>query len=195
MLRDIKESTRHHHLVTLRSLRASKLFFSFKDFTPANIMLWDNMLHQTVTAQAIKHAYHKRLKPYNREAIQFGLLEHPPYDGMKISSGKSQARKYITEEVRNKIEKLPLKGGEAKARDLFIFACFTGLAYSDLVKISKADIQHKGEDFYLRDRRQKTGVNINLFCSPKRWKYRASMISTLTSFPTKRQIIISKYLQ
>lgn len=167
MLRDIKESTRHHHLVTLRSLRASKLFFSFKDFTPANIRLWDDMLHQTVTAQATIHAYHKRLKPYIREAIQFGLLERSPYDGMKISSGKSQARKYITEEVRKKIEELPLKGGEAKARDLFIFACFTGLAYSDLVKISKADIQQEGEDFYLRDRRQKTGSEYKLILLPQ----------------------------
>lgn len=156
-LRPVRESTRKQHLVMLRALRASKLFYSFKDFTPMNIKLWDDMLHKQVCCQSSVHGYHKRLKPYIAEAMQFGLLENSPYEGFHISRGKSTTRKYITAGDRDKIEALELKGGEEKARDLFIFACYTGLAYSDLVKITKDDIQEEDGNFFLRDRRQKTG--------------------------------------
>lgn len=161
-LRPVRESTRRQHNVMLRALRASKLFYSFKDFTPVNIKLWDDMLHKQLTCQSSVHGYHKRLKPYIAEAIQLGLLDKSPYEGFHISRGRSTSRKFITADDRDKIAALDLKGGEAKARDLFIFACFTGLAYSDIVKITKEDIQQEGGEFFLRDHRQKTGSEYKL---------------------------------
>lgn len=166
-LRPVRESTRKQHMVMLRALRASKLFYSFKDFTPANVKLWDDMLHKQLACQSSVHGYHKRLKPYIAEAIQLGLLEKSPYAGFHISRGRSNNRKYISAEERAAVEALELTGGEAKARDLFIFACYTGLAYADLVKITKADIQQEGEDFFLRDTRQKTGSEYKLILLPQ----------------------------
>lgn len=166
-LRPVRESTRKQHMVMLRALRASKLFYSFKDFTPANVKLWDDMLHKQLACQSSVHGYHKRLKPYIAEAIQLGLLEKSPYEGFHISRGRSNNRKYISAEERAAVEALELTGGEAKARDLFIFACYTGLAYADLVKITKADIQQEGEDFFLRDTRQKTGSEYKLILLPQ----------------------------
>lgn len=166
-LRSVRDSTKKQHSVMLRALRASKLFYSFKDFTPANIKLWDDMLHQQLACQSSVHGYHKRLKPYIAEAIQFGLLERSPYEGFHISRGKSTNPKFITAEERDKIATLDLRGGEAKARDLFIFACYTGLAYSDIVKITREDIQQEGDDCYLRDHRQKTGSEYKLILLPK----------------------------
>lgn len=182
-LRPVRESTRKQHLVMLRALRASKLFYSFKDFTPMNIKLWDDMLHKQVSCQSSVHGYHKRLKPYIAEAMQFGLLENSPYEGFHISRGKSTSRKYITATDRDKIEALELRGGEEKARDLFIFACYTGLAYSDLVKITKDDIQEEDGNFFLRDRRQKTGSEYLLILLPqalailKKYSYNLDIIS------------------
>ncbi len=68
-LRPVRESTRKKHYVMLRALRASKLFYSFKNFTPANIKLWDDMLHKQLACQSFVHGYHKRLKPYIAEVI------------------------------------------------------------------------------------------------------------------------------
>ncbi len=166
-LRPVRESTRKQHKVMLRALRASKLFYSFKDFTPANVKLWDDMLHKQLTCQSSVHGYHKRLKPYIAEAIQLGLLEKSPYEGFHISRGRSNNRKYISAEERAAVEALELTGGEAKARDLFIFACYTGLAYADLVKITESDIQQEGEDFFLHDTRQKTGGEYRLILLPQ----------------------------
>lgn len=166
-LRPVRESTKKQHYVMLRALRASKLFYSFKDFSTVNIKQWDDMLHKQLNCQSSVHGYHKRLKPYIAEAIQFGLLEKSPYEGFQISRGRSSSVKFISAEERDKIASLDLKGGEAKARDLFIFACYTGLAYSDIVKISKEDIQLEGNDYFLRDNRQKTGSEYKLILLPK----------------------------
>ncbi len=166
-LRPVRESTKKQHFVMLRCLRASKLFYTFKDFTPANIKLWDDMLHKQLSTQSSVHGYHKRLKPYIAEAIQLGLLEKSPYEGFHILRGRSNTPKFISAEERDKIASLDLRGGEEKARDLFIFACYTGLAYSDMVKITKEDIQQEGDDFFLRDRRQKTGSEYKIVLLPK----------------------------
>ena len=166
-LRPVRESTRKQHLVMLRSLRASKIFYSFKDFNVPNLKKWDDILHSQVTTQTSVHGYHKRLKPYIAEAIQFGLLETSPYNEYRIPRGKSASKKFISEEERNRIEALLLSSAEEKARDMFIFACYTGLAYSDIVKITKEDIKKDGNNYFLRDSRQKTGSEYNIILLPQ----------------------------
>lgn len=73
-------------------------------------MLWDDFIRKRVTAQASVHGYHKRLKPYLVKAIQFEKLESNPYDGMRISRGKSEGIKFLTEEERDRVETLELYG-------------------------------------------------------------------------------------
>lgn len=120
-----------------------------------------------MTAQASVHGYHKRLKPYIVEAIQFEKLESNPYDGMRISRGKSEGIKFLTEEERDRVEALELYGMTEKVRDMFIFSCYTGLAYSDLVKIKKSDVFRQGDDYCIRDKRMKTGMPYTIVLLPK----------------------------
>lgn len=47
---------------------------------------------------------------------------------------------------------------EAKARDLFIVQCYTGLAYSDLMNVDFSKAERYGDDYILKDARLKTGV-------------------------------------
>ena len=118
--------------------------------------------------QSSVHGYHKRLKPYIIEAIQFEKLEANPYDGMRISRGKSEGIKFLTEEERDRVEALPeLYGMTEKVRDMFIFSCYTGLAYSDLVKIKKSDVFMQGDDYCIRDKRLKTGMPYTIVLLPK----------------------------
>ena len=60
--RPIAASTRRQHEVMKRSLEDSGLFKTFEDLTPANIRLWDEMLHKKLNCQSSVHGYHKRLK-------------------------------------------------------------------------------------------------------------------------------------
>ena len=86
---------------------------------------------------------------------------------MRISRGKSTSIKFLREQERNAIEALELRDGHDVARDMFIFSCYTGLAYSDLVKITKDDIEEDGDKMMIQDRRQKTGSEYKIVLLPK----------------------------
>jgi site-specific recombinase XerD len=67
---------------------------------------------------------------------------------------------YLEEAEIQKLRSLDLSNNPrlAQARDLFLFSCATGVAYSDLTKIQKKDIQVFENELYLFVERQKTGV-------------------------------------
>ena len=166
-MRPVGESTRRQHKVMLSCLREFGLIRNFCDLTPKNIRLWDDFIRKRVTAQSSVHGYHKRLKTYIVEAIQFEKLETNPYENMRIPRGKSEGIKFLTEEERNRIEALELFGMTEQVRDMFIFSCYTGLAYSDLVKIKKSDVFKQGDDLCIRDKRTKTGQPYIIVLLPK----------------------------
>lgn len=166
-MRPVSESTRRQHKVMLSCLREFGEIRNFCDLTPKNIRLWDDFIRKRVSAQSSVHGYHKRLKPYIIEAIQFEKLETNPYDNMRIPRGKSEGIKFLTEEERDRIEALELYGMTEKVRDMFIFSCYTGLAYSDLVKIKRSDVFKQGDDLCIRDKRVKTGQPYTIVLLPK----------------------------
>lgn len=166
-LRPVSESTRRQHKVMLSCLREFGEIRNFCDLTPKNIRLWDDFIRKRVKTQSSVHGYHKRLKPYIIEAIQFEKLENNPYDNMRIPRGKSEGIKFLTEEERDRVEALELYGMTEQVRDMFIFSCYTGLAYSDLVKIKKSDVFKQGEDLCIRDKRVKTGQPYTIVLLPK----------------------------
>lgn len=172
-LHTCRESTRRQHYVMARLLEKFGGIKYFEDLTTANIKKWDTFLHhQEVKSgdaprQTTVHGYHKRLKPYIREAIELGLIEKDPYTSLHIARGKSDTRKYLTVQERDAIEALELKGTNAIARDMFIFACYTGLAYSDLVKITRDDVKQSGHIYYIEDKRLKTNSAYKITLLPK----------------------------
>lgn len=163
----VKESTRTQHKVMLECLRNFGKIKNFSDLTVKNIKLWDDHIRKRVNTQTSVHGYHKRLRPYIIEAIQLEKIEENPYEFYKVPRGRSEGIKYLTEEERNRIEKLELFGMPEKVRDMFIFSCYTGLAYSDIVKITKKDVFKDGKNYCIKDKRQKTGTEYVLVLLPK----------------------------
>lgn len=163
---DITEKTRQDHLRTVDWLRESGLFNSFSDLTEANITLWDIKLKSRLGKQSSVHGYHKRLKPYISLAIKLGLLARSPYQHLRVPRGRSEGIKYITEEERRRVEDLVLTGDMAKVRDMFIFACYTGLAYCDLVRVKDCVVVEDGVRF-IDGARLKTSVHYRLMLLPE----------------------------
>lgn len=164
---DLRESTRCAHRQMARHLREFGRIQCFGDLTTRNVALWDECIKRQVKKQSSAHCYHKRLKPYINRAIQLDLLKESPYKGFSVARGRSEGIKYITEEERRRIEDLDLSGGMAVVRDMFVFACYTGLADCDLRKIKREDIVDEGGKLCLVDRRQKTGDCYRLVLLPK----------------------------
>lgn len=164
---NIQEQTRKHHRTMWKSICEFGLFNSFKDITQENIVQWDSSLRRRMkNAESIRN-YHKRFKPYLTKARQLKYISADPYDGLKIPRGKPTEIRYITEEERQRIEELELDGTMGMVRDMFIFACYTGLADSDIRKITKADIIEESGRKFIRDKRTKTGSRYNIVLLPK----------------------------
>lgn len=167
--RQVKESTRKHYMTVLKSLREFGRIRTFADVTTRNIRLWDDFIRsqKKINCQSSVHGYHKRLRPYVREAVEMQLIDVSPYDNVRIPRGRSEGIRFISGEERDRIERLELFGMTEKARDMFIFSCYTGLAYSDLVRISRDDVFREGDNWCIRGKRQKSGSQYTLVLLPK----------------------------
>ncbi len=125
--------------------------------TTVNILAFDDWLRKKGLKQPTIHSYHKFNKTYINDAMKYGYLKENPYIGLKIERGKSASKKYLTEyEVQQIIECEITQKSIDRVRDLFMFQCYTGLSYADLVKFDfKKVIEHDGK-YIIHDVRQKT---------------------------------------
>lgn len=155
---DIRKSTKRNHMKLVALLRKIGNIKTFADVTKKNVMKMDTYLHSTGIRQTTIASYHKFMKTYVHDAMSSGLIEKDPYIGVKIDIGKSVWGRFLTVDEVEAIEKaeMPTESLE-RVKDLFLFQCYTGLAYADLMRFDMSKAV-KGEKYYLvTDDRKKTG--------------------------------------
>jgi len=153
--------TRRAREVVFRSIIDFGRLNSFKDLTPPNILNYDKWLRadRERTDVTVK-SYHKRLHRYVIKAYEYGYIDRDPYRSVTIPAGHSAERRPLSEEEIDKLRSLQLRGKEEKARDLFIFSAFTGLAYCDAQAFDFGTMTEKiGDIYYIDGSRIKTGTN------------------------------------
>lgn len=182
---DLEESTRKQHRTLLQSLEKFGKINYIDDLTKANITLYDDFLHQQGISQPTIYNYHKRLKRYLHEAMKFGLLDADPYIGLHFERGKFEKRKYLTEEELEMIRSCKINIPSIdRVRDLFLFQCYTGLAYADFEKFDfERDVEERNGKFIVSDRRKKTNEDYKIvLLTPaieilKKYDYKLPVIS------------------
>ena len=145
--------------VMYRSVLAFGRLKKFEDLTPANILEFHKWLQKDGKRKTttLKH-YHKRLHRYVLKAFEYGYIDRDPYKLVKIPAGQYEERRPLNEDEINLLRSLHLPLKEEKARDLFIFSCFTGLAYCDAQLFDFNTMTEKEGDLYYIDwKRLKTG--------------------------------------
>ncbi|MFN8288033.1 MAG: site-specific integrase [Chitinophagales bacterium] len=109
---------------------------------------------------SMKHI--RTLKTVFKTAQAHGYTDKDPFQKYKIRL-EEVVRDYLTElELRKIIEYDKLTECLEKVRDLFVFTCFTGLAYIDLKNLKATNIQFENGKYWIRSRRQKTGIKSNI---------------------------------
>mgnify|MGYP000096947967 CR=1 FL=1 len=107
--------------------------------------------------------YVRGMKKIVREAITKGYLNYDPFIAYKASL-KEVKREFLSEEEIDAIyhKKMTTERLE-RVRDAFVFSCYTGLAYSDVQKLTPKDINLgiDGEK-WLYTYRKKTGTQVNI---------------------------------
>lgn len=92
-----------------------------------------------------------------------GLISHDPFVNYKIQFKKID-RDYLTEQELNRLikKKFHTKRLE-QVRDIFLFSCFTGLAYIDVKGLTKNHIRISFDgNTWIMTKRQKSKVNVNV---------------------------------
>ena len=182
--KDIRESTRRTQRKLVGSLKEFGKIMFFSEVTRERIREYDMWLHGKNYVQATIHSYHKFLKIYINQAIDEGLNKHSPYTGIKIERGKSSLRKFLTEkELISVMEtKLPTESLNS-SRDLFVFQCFTGIAYADLKLFDFSKVEERNGKYILHDTRWKSGEDFYIvLLSPavkilKKYNFRLNVVS------------------
>lgn len=156
-----KDSTKRQKLVALDALTRYGKIKTFEDLTPPKLKAWDEWLREDGTrSDPAVHNYHKRTKPYVRLAYEKGIIEKEPYSMCHFPRGKSKERRPLTEAELKRLREAELPEKEAKVRDLFIFAAYTGLAFCDVMEFNfKTMAEQSGDMYFIDGSRLKTGTN------------------------------------
>lgn len=154
---DISKGTRAHKQCTIEALKRFGKIKTFADLTSANIAAFDKWLHEGPRGDVGAYTYHKHVRKVCRQLAIADMIPYNPYARVPIKRGKSKERKPLTEEEMKTIRELKLTGKMEKARDLFIFAAYTGLAYIDVMDFNfKKHAVKDGKFWYIDGSRIKT---------------------------------------
>ena len=91
------------------------------------------------------------LRAVLNEAVKRDMLSRNPFDRYHVQ-GMTSRHGYLQDGDVMSLERLSLKGRELIVRDAFLFCCYTGLRYSDLLALRTEDIH----DGWIRIVMQKT---------------------------------------
>ncbi|MDR3126920.1 MAG: site-specific integrase, partial [Tannerellaceae bacterium] len=130
-----------YHNSLLRRLMDFGKIQTFKDFTHQNVMDFDNYLRQSIKSEPTRYKRHTTLRRFIRIAINRGLCKYDPYMDFRFKKGKSRPPVFLLEEEIERIKHYtPVNDKLQHVKDCFLFQVFTGMAYADIAKFTRADV-------------------------------------------------------
>lgn len=160
--RKVSEHTKQRYDVFIKFLKDWGKIVSFADCNVSKVRAMDERLTKQGKAQCTIYDYHKYLKLFINDAIVDGFLEQNPYKMLpfRIGRGEKQYVDCINEDQFNAIKSLSITAPHIrKARDLFLFQCYTGLAYSDLMSFCYKNCEEIDGKLFYHAKRTKTDTD------------------------------------
>jgi len=156
--------TTSRHLVNYLNKDFRSQFISLKDVDYNFIAGFETYLKLDADNSnngAIKHI--QRLKKVINLAIKRGDLSSNPFATYKMKK-EIVNREFLTKEELISIEEVELKNGTLrKVRDIFVFICYTGISFSDLMELSEENVTVGIDgDLWINIERKKTGVDTRI---------------------------------
>ncbi|MDZ7605138.1 MAG: site-specific integrase [Cyclobacteriaceae bacterium] len=146
--------------------------------------------------------YLKNVKKIVLLARKYQWIDHDPFINFKVTQMEVNKDYLTMDEITAIREKEFSIDRLAHVRDVFIFCCFTGLSYSDVLNLTTKDI-HVGLDGenWIVINRKKTGVQSNIPLLPEAMKlidrYKNSLLSEVNGklFPVASNQKMNAYLK
>lgn len=196
--REIEPSTQKHYNLVRRRLSEFKSRIKFDDINLRFVERFEAYLISQGVGESGLWTHHKILKVIIRYAIKKKKIAFNPYEDFKVKKGEPKwgalneaqviAISYL--EFENGVD----GRGLDLSRDLFLFACYTGLRYQDVMRITNKNIIN---DSYINIKTKKTGsvTNIPLLEETKHLIAKYSCPNRTTLFPNKRNQPLNRDLK
>jgi len=133
-------------------------------------------LHQySVGRHGHSQSYYRKMtlavKKVCRLAFREGLIDRPLFNLVKVDRGESKLPRALDKSSLEKILNVQLEDYEVElslARNLFLFTCYTGTAFCDMMNLSREHlVQDDAGAIWLKFRRQKTHTLCRVKLLPK----------------------------
>lgn len=166
-LRDMEYNTLKAHVTLVNKLNDFKNIKTFADLTYTNIVAFDKYMRYKKIGNISINKNHSLFNMYIKIAINKELIQKSPYDLFTPPKGKNNDPVFLTIEEVERIKNLSgLNEKLERTRDLFVFQCYTGMAYVDMQSFSKNDIQILNDQEIIRSSRTKTDESFILLFLP-----------------------------
>ena len=141
-------------------------FRYFSDVNEHNILELDSYLQkQKMMASSRWANYHRFLNTFIIDAMKENLMTYNPYDRIHIDKGddSQSIERYLSIEELRQLRSASMPSEKLdRVRDLFVFQCYTCMAYVDLADFSVDKVKVvDGKDIIL-GRRGKTGIEYQI---------------------------------
>lgn len=167
---NVSKSTENSYISTLRHAENSGEFGSLRNVKIQNIEKFDTYLRKLGLSGMSINLYHSKLCRLLTIAMKHELVDANPYALFKPRKAHTKLRRFLRENEIKEILEFSISDYERKnptlerrakyidrARDLFVFQCYTGLAYADMLALNQKSIIKDKDGYYIRRKRVKTG--------------------------------------
>jgi len=135
-------------------------------------------------------------------AVKMEWIDRDPFEKYQLKFNRVE-RDFLTEQELERIENKQFRIGRLQyIRDLFVFSCYTGLAYIDTMNLTPGNITVGIDgEYWISTSRQKTDEPVRVPILPKAWviieKYRTHPRSLQRGsiFPSITNQILNNYLK
>lgn len=167
-----KYITVYNHLSTFIQERYQRDDMAFRELTADFIREFDFYLrYDKQCAHNTVWIYTMPVLSLVQLAIKKGLIRDNPFEDYEISMEETDRGYILKEDVEKLMMSKPPHKRYEVVKDLFIFSCFTGLAYADIKKLTRNNIQSFFDGHqWIISRRKKSDVasNVRLMEIPRR---------------------------
>lgn len=167
-----KYITVYNHLTTFIKERYHRDDMAFRELTSDFIREFDFYLRYDLqSSHNTVWVYTMPVLALVELAIKKGLIRDNPFQDYEINMEETDRGYILKEDVEKLMMCVPSHQRYELVKDLFIFSCFTGLAYADIKKLTRNNIQSFFDGHqWIISRRKKSDIasNVRLMKIPKR---------------------------
>lgn len=145
-----------------------------------------------------QHLFYNLFRIMIRHAMRDGVLVQDPTLGVPTISAAPTERTYLTVEEMRVLAATECR--QPRVKDAFLFACLTGLRFSDIIKLTWYEVRQEGEFCRIVFRQKKTGAFEYIDISPQAVVYMgergdAELTDKVFLLPTDRNCHVNRVLK